>query len=361
MNTHGHCHPYIAEKMAEAMHQLDQVLFADFTHAYSTQLANRLLECSGSHFDKVFFSDSGSTAVETALKIALRKGGKKKKILSLKGGYYGDTFGAMSLAGTNYFNRPYAPYFFDTIQISEGVGQLKSEIEEAICFVYEPLLQGAVSGMRLYSADGLNEMLSLCRQHGVITIADEVMTGFGRCGPLFASELMETKPDMLCLAKALSGGTLPIGATLVRKELYGAFLSDDLSEALLHGSSYAGNPITAASALANLELLEQDACSRAREAIGQAHKEFCVKWRGHPHFKRLESIGTILIAEYATDHPEFYSDPIRERLNEHFFSEGIAIRPFGRVLYIAPPYCINHEDLIWIYKTIESSLNFSIR
>jgi adenosylmethionine-8-amino-7-oxononanoate aminotransferase len=215
--------------------------------------------------------------------------------------------------------------------------------------------------MRLYPPEQLEEMLSLCQEEGVITIADEVMTGMGRCGPLYASELMETKPDILCLAKALSGGALPIGATLVSRELYEAFLSEDFSKALLHGSSYAGNPITAAAALANLTLLDRPECTNARMAIEKGHKDFCAQWKSHPKFKRLESIGTILIAEYATNHPKFYSDPIRNQLIQHFFSQGIAVRPFGRVLYIAPPYCIQPEDLTWIYQTIENSPNFSTK
>ena len=245
VNLHGHSHPYIVEKIHAQAEVLEHVIFAGFTHPPAIELAERLISLLPEGMSKIFYSDNGSTSIEAALKIALQywrnQQKNRGKIICLKGSYHGDTFGAMSAAGKNAFNRPFWSHLFPVEMIDaplkgneeRSLGQL-TEIfnkEEAACFIFEPLILG-VGGMVMYPAEGLDSLLKLCREHEVITIADEVMTGFGRTGTLFACGQLREKPDIICLSKGLTGGFLPLGVTACKKHLFDAFLSKDLQHAL---------------------------------------------------------------------------------------------------------------------------------
>ena len=372
VNLHGHAHPYIVEKIKSQAEVLEHVIFADFTHSCAVELACRLLPLLPGAMSKIFYSDNGSTSVEVALKIALQyfhnQGVPKTKVICFKNSYHGDTFGAMSAAGRNEFNRPFWKHLFDVEQIdpplkgleNSCLSQLQSIIDkgDVACFIFEPLVLGS-GGMIMYPAEGLSKLIDCCKQHDVLTIADEVMTGFGRTGTLFASEQVDQKPDLICLSKGITGGFLPLGVTACTEKIYNAFLSDKLSGAFLHGHSYTANPIVCSSALASLDLLLQDSCKNQREMIEQCHNVFCSQWRLHPKLKRCESLGTILAIEYKTENSSYF-EPMRERLYEFFLSKGILLRPLGNVLYILPPYCIQKDELEFIYDQITLTLEGDI-
>ncbi|MEI8365829.1 MAG: adenosylmethionine--8-amino-7-oxononanoate transaminase [Parachlamydiaceae bacterium] len=370
VNLHGHGHPHIINRIKSQLDEVQHISFSDFTHNPAIDLASRLIPLLPGDMSRIFYSDNGSTAVETALKMALQywhnREITKTKVIAFKNSYHGDTFGAMSAAGKNEFHRPFWKYLFNVEIIDpplrgneeKSVAQLHSVLEDgtAACFIFEPLVLGS-GGMTIYPAEGLDTLLKLCRQHHVLTIADEVMTGFGRTGTLFACEQLVETPDIICLSKGLTGGFLPLGATACTEDIFNAFLSDDLRQALLHGHSYTANPLACASALASLDLLQEASSYLQREMIAAAHKEFCRQWKHHPRFKRCESIGTILVVEYRTVGTTSYFQPLRDRLYDFFLACGIWIRPLGNTLYILPPYCITREELIHIYEQIEHSIS----
>lgn len=341
VNLHGHCHPHIAEAINKQSQELEHVIFTDFTHKQAVIYAERLLEALGPPFSRVFYSDNGSTAVESALKMAIQYfdnlGIKRKKIISLKGGYHGDTFGAMSSSGPTVFNKPFSSFLFEVLPI-DAIDQMQEALkeEDVICFIYEPLLQGAF-GMKIHTPDKLESLLQLARSKGALLIADEVMTGFGRLGPLFASSLMKTKPDIICLAKGITGGFLPLGATVCHEKIYESFHS----KVFYHGHSYTANPLCLAAANASFDLLTPT-CEKKRGHIAKRHSQFCQRWKQEPSLKRIESIGTILAVEYKTPPPA-----------DFFLSHNILLRPLGNVFYVLPPYCIEDEELNKIYHTLE--------
>jgi adenosylmethionine---8-amino-7-oxononanoate aminotransferase len=367
VNLHGHAHPYIANKISEQAHILEHVIFADFTHPKAIELAEKLLSLLPSSFSKVFYSDNGSTAVETAIKMAIQywhnddPNTPKKKVICFKGSYHGDTFGAMSSSGKNDFNKPFWKHLFEIEMIDppldgkedSSLMQLANLLDQqkCACFIFEPLILG-VGGMIMYPPAGLDALLSMCRKHEIVTIADEVMTGFGRTGPLFACEYLKQWPDILCLSKGLSGGFLPLGATICNEKIFNRFLSQEHSKALLHGHSYSGNPLSCTASLASLELLEKGKCSKQRAMIAEKHKSFCALWKDHPKLIRCESLGTILVLEYRTTKPTSYFNDLREHLYSFFLEHRILLRPFGNVLHVMPPYCINSDELDFIYRHI---------
>lgn len=370
VNLHGHAHPYISEKIRLQAELLEHVIFADFTHSPAVDLASRLLKILPGTMSKVFYSDNGSTAVEAALKIALQywynqdPKTSKTKVICLKNSYHGDTFGAMSASGKNLFNIPFWNHLFavETIdppikgQEEQSLLQLQSILKknEAACFIFEPLVLGS-GGMIIYPPESLNSLIHYCKQHDVLTIADEVMTGFGRTGTLFACEQLSNQPDMICLSKGLTGGFLPLGATVCSQKIFNAFLGETLHRSFLHGHSYTANPLACSSALASLDLLLKDACSRQREMIASSHQGFCREWSSHPKLKRCESLGTILALEYLADNTSYFQ-PLRDQLYNFFLNQGILLRPLGNVLYILPPYCILNEELERIYRQIVLTL-----
>jgi adenosylmethionine-8-amino-7-oxononanoate aminotransferase len=368
VNLHGHAHPYIVEKIKAQAEVLEHVIFAGFTHSSAVELASRILEVLPGNMSKVFYSDNGSTAVEVALKMALQYWHNlnipKTKIVCFKNGYHGDTFGAMSSAGRNEFNRPFWTHLFEVESINPPIigqeetslSQLKAILEkgDVACFIFEPLILGA-GGMVMYSANGLNQLIQCCKLYEVLTIADEVMTGFGRTGTLFACDQLNQSPDLICLSKGITGGFLPLGATVCTEKIYNAFLSNHLNQAFLHGHSYTANPLACSSGLASLDLLLENGCSEQRKIIKNCHQNFCDQWGSHSKLKRCEVLGTILVLEYHSQSNSYFQS-FRDQLYYFFLNKGILLRPLGNVLYILPPYCIQPDQLNFIYENIVLTL-----
>jgi adenosylmethionine-8-amino-7-oxononanoate aminotransferase len=370
VNLHGHCHPYIVDKIISQLNSLDHVIFAGFTHPSAVELGTRLLNMLPGKMSKVFFSDNGSTSVEIALKMALQYPfntdpfTKKTTVVCFKNSYHGDTFGAMSAAGKNDFNKPFWKHLFEVKTIDPpfhgkeeaSLSQLKNILnkKKVACFIFEPLVLGA-GGMRIYPPQGLDALLHLCKQHHVICIADEVMTGFGRTETLFACEQIHETPDIICLSKGLTGGLLPLGVTACTQAIFDAFLSDHLHQALLHGHSYTANPIACTSALASLDLLQGPTCFSQREMIAKSHQDFCWTWKEHPKLIRCESLGTLLALEYRIAHPSSYFQSISNCLSTFFLDKGVLLRPLGNILYVLPPYCIQQAELNLVYDVIIDS------
>lgn len=371
VNLHGHAHPYIAKKISEQAYQLEHVIFAEFTHPNAVELAERLLEILPGNMSKIFYTDNGSTAIEVALKMAFQfwhnadTNTRKRKVICFNHGYHGDTFGAMSAAGKNAFNKPFWPYLFHVESIDppfkgseeKSLNQLKALLqkEDCACFIFEPLVQGA-GGMKMHSPEGLSALLALCKEHDVITIADEVMTGFGRTGPLFASEALTQSPAIICLSKGLTGGFLPLGVTACSERIYERFLSFEKEKSLLHGHSYTANPLACTAALASLDLLKTQHCTTQRIAIEQQHRHFQNQYKSHPSLIRCDVRGTILAIEYKTNNKYSYFNSFGDELYQYFLQIKILLRPLGQVLYVLPPYCIEESELQTIYTKIISTL-----
>ncbi|NNE75901.1 MAG: adenosylmethionine--8-amino-7-oxononanoate transaminase, partial [Pricia sp.] len=270
-SVYGHCNEYILERVQRQMHQLDQVVFSGFTHEPAVKLSEELIKILPSNQEKLFFSDNGSTATEIGIKMALQyhfnRVEKRKVMLAFEDGFHGDTFGAMSVSGLSVYNGPFEEFFIDVERIPvptpETIEQALQNLENRLQrgdiagFIYEPLVQGA-AGMKMHDAEGLNSILSLLKKFNVLTIADEVMTGFGKTGKHFASDHVNTKPDIICLSKALTAGLLPMAITSCSQKVYDAFYSDQIVKGLFHGHTYTANPLACAAALAGLELLQTE-------------------------------------------------------------------------------------------------------
>lgn len=367
VNLHGHAHPYLAQKVNEQMQQLEHVVFAGFTHKPATELCQRLSKRLPANQSKFFFSGDGSSAVEIALKMSIQywrnKGQKKQRFLALEGGYHGETFGAMSAGARSIFSAHFQDYLFEVSHLpfpkdeAACLQALEKELAkgEVAAFIFEPLVQGA-SGMRMYSASTLDKLIKLCKKQQVLCIADEVMTGFGRTGDYFACNKLKETVDFMCLSKGLSGGTLPISLTTCSKEIYQAFLGDDMSTAFLHGHSYTGNPVGCASAIASLDLLESEECQENIRRIAKKHASFAQQIRENERIEDIRQEGTILAIELKADQSG-YNSSLKESLYQHFISQGVLLRPLGNVIYILPPYCISNMELDQVYKSILSALD----
>lgn len=368
-NLHGHAHPFIAKKIYEQALLLEHVIFAGCTHEPAIQLAEKIIAILPGDFSKVFYSDNGSTAVEVALKMAVQfhknKNDKKRnKILALRHSYHGDTFGAMSVSERGVFTMAFENFLFEVIFIDLPEGKNDNKFilpdlysEEIACFIYEPLVQGA-GGMRMYDEGALAGVISFCKQHHIICIADEVMTGFGRTGRLFASEYLEEKPDIICLSKGLTGGTLPLAITAVTAKIFDAFLDDDLYKTFFHGHSYTANPLACAAALASLELLQKKECIQNIDFISKKNQQFVEQLKtGHHKQKVIQprSLGTILAFEFYSDKNE-YLNKVKEETMQLALDNGVLLRPLGNTVYIMPPYCITDDQLKKIYSTIKMAL-----
>jgi adenosylmethionine---8-amino-7-oxononanoate aminotransferase len=356
-NIHGHAHPYIAEKIYEQARQLEHVIFAGCTHEPAVQLAERLLPLLPGQFSKVFYSDNGSTAVEVALKMAIqfhrnKEQKKRNKILALRNAYHGDTFGAMSVSERGVFTMAFDKYLFEVIFIDPGspLPLQRLSHDEIACFIYEPLVQGA-GGMNIYEAAWLNELICQLKQNEVLCIADEVMTGFGRTGHLFASEYLHHKPDIICLSKGLTGGSLPLAITACTQNIFDAFLQDDLYKTFFHGHSYTANPIACAAALASLDLLQQESCIDSIENIAAANLQLVQEISHRPKVMNARSLGTILAFEFHSDQKE-YLNKVKEETMQLALQQHVFLRPLGNTVYIMPPYCITAAQLQQVYNTL---------
>lgn len=371
VNAHGHAHPYIAKKIYEQAVNLEHVIFAGFTHPPAIELAVRLISLLPGKQQRIFYSDNGSTSVEVALKMAIQYfynlGKKKHRIIAFRNSYHGDTLGAMSAAERNAFNLPFEPFLFEVEFIPapekgmeaaslKSMVDLFSACDDVAAFIFEPLVQGA-SGMRMHDANTLSDLIGLCRQKGVITIADEVFTGFFRTGKMFASEYPENKPDIICLSKALTGGFLPLGVTAVPEFIFQAFASDDNRKTFFHGHSYTANPIACSAALASLDLFQQNECIDRIKMISEANIRFAEEIRDHPLISEIRVLGTIIALNIRTSWEEGYLNPVAGEITQWFLRRNIYLRPLGNVIYCTPPYCISQEELNIIFDGIRDFLN----
>lgn len=367
VNIHGHSHPYIAQKAFEQLQTLEHVIFAGFTHPQAVTLAENLLSILPKNQEKIFFSDNGSTAVEVALKMCLQywynKGEKRQKILAFKNAYHGDTFGAMAVSGRSAWTAPFDALLFEVEFIDlpneENLENLKSKIShlksDLACFIFEPLIQGS-GGMLMYEAQYLDELMAHCQQEKVLTIADEVMTGFGRTGKLFATNHTQHKADIMCFSKGLTGGTMALGITSCTQEIYDAFLSDDKMKTLFHGHSFTANPLACAVANASFDILMKPETIQNIQRIEKKHQAFKAEIQNHPKLKDVRQTGTIIAMEWNTDGTSYFHS-IRDTLYQFFLEQDLILRPLGNIVYIMPPYCISNEDLDYIYAQIKKALS----
>ncbi len=368
---HGHSHPHIAECVGNQLKKLDHVIFSGFTHEPAVVLAGKLLSRLPSNQSKLFFSDNGSTAVEVALKMAIQygynKGQPRKKVLAFKNSYHGDTFGAMSVSERGAFTEPFRSFLFDVDYIDVPLkGQEATVLQELknrcsgkmasayACFIFEPLVLGT-AGMLMYEPGILSEMLAVCRENSILTIADEVMTGFGRTGTFFACDQIQEKPDLFCLSKGLTGGTMAMGITSSSADIYESFERNGTS-AFFHGHSYTANPIACAAAIGSLEVFERTDVFASVDLISRMHSKFASGLTGNPKVVEARSKGTILAIQLKTSGVTSYFNDLRKRAYAFFISKGILMRPLGNIIYVLPPYCISESELKSIYASIEEFL-----
>lgn len=367
VTIHGHAHPYIAEKIYEQALLLEQVIFTGFTHEPAVTLAERLLPILPGDFSRIFYSDNGSTAVEVALKMAVQywknnsKAGRTK-VLALHNSYHGDTFGAMSISERSVFTNAFQEYLFEPVFIDapteENIGQLQALVKEQgkdiACIIYEPLLQGA-GGMQMYEPRHLDLLLAACKEQGILCIADEVLTGFGRTGRLFAGEHLTEKADIICLSKGLTGGTMALGVTAATEQVFEAFLSEDRRKTLFHGHSFTANPLACTAGLASLDLLLDTGCLQRMEQIQEKHIAFAGKIKGYDIVRNVRVLGTVIAFEIQAGE-DGYINSIGLDLTRAALDEGIYLRPLGNTVYILPPYCITDEELATVYGFLEKYL-----
>ncbi|RBL91855.1 adenosylmethionine--8-amino-7-oxononanoate transaminase [Chitinophaga flava] len=364
VNIHGHAHPHIAKQLAAQALELQHCIFAGYTHPPAVNLAERLLQILPANQRRVFYSDNGSTAVEVALKMALQywdnKGQRRHKIIAFKNAYHGDTFGAMSVSGRSVFTRVFDDFLFEVhfldVPTPDNIDHLIADIkaqqpDQIAAFIFEPLLQGS-GGMIMYDIPAFDQLLSFCKDNHILLIADEVMTGFGRTGKNFAMEYVQTAPDMVCLSKGLTGGSMALGITTSTSNIYEAFLSADKLKTLFHGHSFTANPLACTVALASLDLFTDPACAQQRQRIHEKHQHFLQELTSMAPVKNPRLLGTILAFELVTDGADGYTNQLADHLHRFFRSKRIMLRPLGNTLYILPPYCITNEQLDLVYASI---------
>lgn len=364
---YGHCNPYITKRVTEQMQQLDQVVFSGFTHEPAVKLSEALVAILPENQNKIFFSDNGSTAVEIGIKMTLQyhfnKGEKRQTLVAFENGFHGDTFGAMSVSGLSVYNGPFEDFFIDVKRIPVPNGKntntilklLKSihEQDPVAGFVYEPLVQGAAA-MKMHDVEGLNAILNFCKDNTIITVADEVMTGFGKTGKFFASDYMEIKPDIMCLSKALTAGLLPMAITSCSQKIYDAFYSDDLKKGLFHGHTYSANPLACTAALAGIELLQSDDIQKNIQRIIESHRRFDSEISSHPKVESTRQLGIIYALDLNVEMSRYGG--LRDKLFQYFMNHGVFLRPLGNTIYILAPYVISDSELEKVYKTILDAL-----
>ncbi|MDO7840811.1 adenosylmethionine--8-amino-7-oxononanoate transaminase [Sphingomonas immobilis] len=363
VTTHGHRHPRIMAAIAAQTAKLDQIIFAGYSHEAAEDVARGLLEILPPALTRVFFSDSGSTAVEVALKMALgfwdNRAEDRSRILVMEHSYHGDTIGAMSVGARGVYNRAYSPLLFDVGTIPyPSDAQVTLDALEAACrehpaaFIVEPLVLGA-GGMLIYPASVLAEMRAICARYDVLFIADEVMTGWGRTGTLLACEQAGVVPDILCLSKGLTGGSVPLAVTLASEPIYAAHLSDDRARMFFHSSSYTANPIACAAAAANLEIWREEPVA-ARIADLSARQAARLAALDHPRVVGKRQLGTIAALDIAVE-DEGYLSALGPRLSASFRAANVLLRPLGNTIYVMPPYCIDDADLDAVWAAIAAA------
>ncbi len=366
VTVHGHAHPAIAAAIGAQAALLDQVIFAGCTHEPAVGLAEELLARLPSGLARIFYSDDGSTAVEVALKMALQfhrnRGSPRSVVLALENAYHGDTFGAMSVSARGVFTAAFQDQLFAVERLpAPGDPGLLPALDRMLdhrgsgiaAIIVEPLVQGA-AGMRMWDAATLRALAGKVRSEGVLLIADEVMTGFGRTGPLFACEHADVSPDLICLSKGLTGGSLPLGVTAATEEVFEAFLGADRRTALFHGHSYTANPIACAAARASLALFDERSADQ-RRALEAVHRDEMSRLARHPRVLAPRVLGTIAAFDLA-DSETGYLSSAAQGLTAFGLERGVLLRPLGSVVYVMPPYCTRPEELRQVYAVLAEFL-----
>ena len=355
VTLHGHAHPYIAEQLYRQAQTLEQVIFAGFTHEPAVSLAEKLLPLLPGKMSRIFYSDNGSTSTGVALKMAIQywwnKGEpKRNKIVAFNNSYHGDTFGAMSVSDRSVFTLAFADKLFEVIFIdTPTTGNIKDllktievEASSLAAFIYEPLVQGA-GGIKMYDSLLLDQLLQTIKAHNIICIADEVMTGFGRTGKLFAGEYLLETPDIICLSKGLTGGTMALGVTACNQKIYNAYLADDKLKTFFHGHSFTANPLACTAALASLHLLLQPGTIQSITRIDGLNKAFSKELQQFKALKNIRQLGTILAFEISSGKDEYLNN-ISGSITTKMLDKGVYLRPLGNTVYLMPPYCITDAE-----------------
>lgn len=366
VNIHGHSNKRLAKALYDQALTMEHAIFAGFTHEPAVQLAENLMKLLPDSFSKVFFSDNGSTAIEVALKMAFQywynlEQKQRTRVIAIDGAYHGDTFGAMAVGGRGSFTKPFFPFLFDVDFIDFPTEDNKEKVfeqleqfassEECSTFIFEPLIQGS-GGMRMYSPEILDQMIAIAQKHGIICIADEVMTGFGRTGSPLATDFVNHKPDLICLSKGITGGTLPLGITACNKKIEEVFQSDSFAKALLHGHSYTGNPMICAVANESFDIFTSEECQNNIQRVTGQHELFAQKLSEFNCVENVRVQGTIVAFDLCGFGETGYESEARKEIYPYFLERGILIRPLGNVIYLMPPYIITNQELEKVYSEI---------
>ena len=367
--THGHCHPALQKASQDQMKKLDQVIFAGYTHEPAERVATLLDELTPDGLDYTFFSDSGSTAVEVALKMALgywhHLGVKRDRVIVMENSYHGDTIGTMSVGERGVFNRPYNPLLFSVDSISfpstaneqHTLDQLEARCcqrNDVAALIVEPMVLGA-GGMLMYSAQVLFEMKQICEKYDVLFIADEVMTAWGRTGKIFACDHASVVPDIACYSKGITGGFLPLAVTICHSKIFDAHYSTERSKTFFHSSSYTANPIACAVAAANLELWQQQDMQQQLDNVSAMQSEYLRSLESVEELINLRQSGTITAMDIRVSDSGYLSE-MGTQLYRRFQKSGVLLRPLGNTIYVLPPYCVTADDLDIVYGTIREAV-----
>jgi adenosylmethionine-8-amino-7-oxononanoate aminotransferase len=369
VNPFGHSNTFIADAIYKQLTTLEHVLFGGFTHEPAVVLAEKLVEILPKNQQKLFFSDNGSTAVEIAIKVALQyffnKGEKKTTIIAFENAFHGDTFAAMASSGISFFTDAFQGMLIDVVRIpvptkgqeAASCNALAKALKNNTCagFIFEPLVQGA-AGMVMYESESLDKLIKICQENNVLTIADEVMTGFGKTGKNFACDYLTEKPDMMCLSKALTGGTIPMAITTFTQDIFEAFYDEDINKALFHGHTFTANPTGCAAALASLELLQTNEMQDHIARVNKSHLAFQKHIESHPKVTTTRVLGVIFALEIQTENSASYYGTLRNKLYDFFIENGLILRPVGNIVYILPPYIITDQQLQKVYQVVEKAL-----
>ncbi len=368
VTLHGHSNEYISEAISKQARQIEQIIFADFLHPQAKLLSERL--SSFTNLERLFFSDNGSTAVEVALKIAYQwwqnNGELRHQIIAFEGAYHGDTFGAMALGERNIFNESFEKLMFPVQRVpwpSTWIEDQNVEIKEAnaieklakllekptVAVILEPILQGA-GGMNMVRPEFISKVSELVKANNSLLIADEVLTGFGRCGYLFAFQKANIKPDLIALSKGLTGGFLPMGITLAKESIFQSFISESPEKTFWHGHSFTANPLGCAAANASLDLLEKNPSKYLD--FESRHYSLIKKLKSISSVKRIRICGTIVAFELDVKHNSGYLNSIGKVIKQNAIDKGLFIRPLGNVIYLLPPLSITDYQLEKSYEII---------
>lgn len=378
--VHGHAHPELNAALAKQAGQMEHVMFGGFTHEPAIRLAEGLSAVLPGSLSRVFYSDNGSTAVEVAIKLAYqywRNRGEEKRtsFLAFEGAYHGDTLGAMSLGHScGFFNLfeglmcevralPFAATFEGDEAVEAREAEALSAIDailaesghETAALIVEPLMQGAI-GMRLCRPAFLKAVVERARAAGVLVIFDEVATGFGRTGKMFALDHIDFEPDLVCLSKGLTSGYMPLAATVAREEIFQEFLGEDFEKALPHGHTFTANPLACAVALRSLELFGEEKTLDRVEHISARHKTALKVLKDHKRVSRPRRLGTLLAFDLAGGGDGYKSDESLQ-LRDWYLAHGLNIRPLGPSVYLMPPYCISEGELDRAYDGLLEGLS----